>query len=257
MGEAGKDKEEEAVREQQLKIMKRSAAQHIISPADDRKHPFKFHDVAVLRLSNPLFSLQDGAVFIWTDHGAPQAILKVYTRDGLHFSHEWQSLAESAIVAERDGKTVWNPTEPGLTYREFPEAPKPGETVAERLRQMKSLAGKFRVTYTAGPRDAKPNDIRLLITPLFRYETGNDMRLRDGALFAFANGTDPHGLLLLESRKTREGYKWHFAWARLATGAVIAKLGDKEVYSAEKYDFDSKDPTRTLLWLPNQPVPKE
>src|ERR1700721_2566579 len=76
--EPGKDKEEEARREQQLKMMKRSTAQHTISPVDDRKHLFKFHDIAVLRLSNPLGGLSDGAGFIWTDRGRPQAIIKLY-----------------------------------------------------------------------------------------------------------------------------------------------------------------------------------
>ena len=82
------------------------------------------------------------------------------------------------------------------------------------------------------------------------------MGIRDGALFTFANGTDPQGLLQLEARKTGEAYKWQYAFARLATGAVIAKLGEKEIYTAEKYDF-SKDPKGTFLWLPKQLVPKE
>jgi hypothetical protein len=254
LDDVGKDKEKE--QEQQLKNMKRLAAQHTLSPADDRKHLFKFHDVAVMRLSNPMFGSKDGALFIWTDHGRPQAIIKLYTKDGEHFSHEWQSLSESALVAESNGKTLWNPTEPGLTFRELPDAPKPGETPAERLRQMKLLAGKFSATYTPIPKDAKPTDMRLLIQPLFRYDAGDDMRFRDGALFAFANGTDPQGLLILEARKTGEAYKYYYAFARLASGAVIAKLGEKEVYSAEKYDF-SKDPNMTFLWLPNQLVPKE
>ena len=64
---------------------------------------------------------------------------------------------------------------------------------------MKSLAGKFSVTATRPPRDAKPTELRLLLQPLFRFETGDGLPRPDGALFGFAEGTDPVGLLLLDA----------------------------------------------------------
>jgi hypothetical protein len=85
----GKDKEE-AQRELQLKNMRRSAAQYSISPAEDRKRLFKFHETAIMRFSNPVFAAKDGAVYIWTDRGRPQAIMKLYTYDEEHFNHEFQ-----------------------------------------------------------------------------------------------------------------------------------------------------------------------
>jgi len=249
-------KKEEARREQQLKNMKRSAAQYAISPADDRKRLFKFNDNAVMRWSNPLVVVKDGAVYLWSDKGRPQVIMKLYTFDNEHFSHEWQSLAENAIIAERDGKILWSPTEPGIKFRELPNAPKPAESAAERLRQMKSLAGKFTATYTPIPRDSKPFDLRLLIQPLSRFELNDDAKSLDGALFAFANGTDPQGLLMFEARRSGEGHRYFYAFAKIATGAVNARYGEKEIFTSEKYDF-SQDPKQTFLLLPKQPVPKE
>jgi len=132
-------KDEEARREQQLLKMKRSAAQHILTSADDRKQQFKFHESAVIRFSNPVAGSKDGAVYVWTDNGRPQAAVKLYTWDNVHFTHEWLSLSENAFTAERGNREIWSPSEPGITYRELPDAPKPAETAAERLRQMKTV----------------------------------------------------------------------------------------------------------------------
>jgi hypothetical protein len=253
--EPEKDKDDEAGRER-LKNLKRSAAQYTVASAKDPKRKFKFHEDAVLRFSNPTTGLKDGALYVWSDRGRPQAILKLYTFDGERFSHEWQSLSEGPIVAERDGKAAWTPDEPGITFRELADAPKPAESAAERLRQMKALAGKFTATYTDYPRDAKPVDLRLLVRPLFRFEPGDDSTGPDCAVFALANGTAPPALLLFEARKVGEGLKWHYAFARLASGAVAAKYDGMDVFSVEKDDL-SQNPKKTFFWSPRHPVPKQ
>jgi hypothetical protein len=254
--EPGKDKGDESRREQQLKNMKRSAAQYAVAPDEDGKRPFRFHQNAALRFSNPTAATKDGALYVWSDHGRPQAVLKLFTYDNETFSHEWQSLSERALIAERHGKTVWNPTEPGVTFRELADAPKPAESAAERLRQMKSLAGKFSSTYTQVPGASQPVELRLLIQPLLHVQADDETKCSDGALFAFANGTAPLGLLLLEARRTGAGRRWHYAFTRMGSGAVTAKYDDKEIFSVEKYDF-SRDPKQTFLQLDRQPVPKE
>jgi hypothetical protein len=68
-----KDKEDEARREQNLKNMKRSAAQHTLTSSDTDKRTFKYQESALLRSSNPVSGTKDGATFLWTDRGRPQA----------------------------------------------------------------------------------------------------------------------------------------------------------------------------------------
>ena len=140
-------------------------------------------------------------------------------------------------------------------FRESAGAPAPAETAAERLRQMKALAGKFSATYT-NPSGTQPLDLRLLVQPVFRFEAGADPRGPDGAVFVFANGTNPMAVLLLETRQVGESRKWHYAFARTASGAVAARYDEKEVFSVKSYDFRT-DPTQTFLLLPRQPLPKE
>jgi hypothetical protein len=253
--EPGKDKEDEARRAEQLKNLKRSAAQFMVFSADDRKRPFKFHAEAIQRFSNPVTGCKDGALYLWVDRGRPRAIVKVFTYDNEYLTHEFQSLSEGAIVAERDGKSVWTPADPGVTYRELAGAPVPAESAPERLRQMKTLAGKFGATYTEGA-NIKPVDLRLLIRPVLRFETGDDQRGPDGAAFAFANGTNPMALLLLEARPVGESWKYYYAFARLGAGPVAARYDEKEVFSVKQYDW-RRDPKQTFIVLPRQPIPKE
>jgi hypothetical protein len=254
--EPGKDKADEARREESLKNLKRSAAQYTVFPADDRKRPFKFRAEAALRFSNPVTGCKDAAIYLWLDGGRPRAVVKVFTYDNETFTHEWQSLSEGAIVAERDGKSVWNPTDPGVTFRELADAPKPAESAAERLRQMKALAEKFSATYTDGQTGAKPLDLRLLVRPVFRFEPGDDQSGPDGAVFAFATGTNPMALLLLEARQVKESRKYYYAFARTASGAMEARYDEKEIFSVKRYDFRG-NPKQTFLVVPRQTVPKE
>jgi hypothetical protein len=118
---------------------------------------------------------------------------------------------------------------------------------------MKSLAGKFSATYTD---NVNPLNLRLLIQPVYRFEPGDKPRDPDGAMFAFANGTNPMAILLLEARQVGESRKWHYAFARTGTGAVAAQYDEKEIFSADKYD-NRLDPTQTFFLVRKQPVPKE
>ena len=129
--------------------MQRSAAQYTLSSADTPQRAFKFHETAALRFSNPVSGTNDGALYLWTDHGRPQAILKFYTSSHKAYTHVWLSLSENNFVAERDGQVVWSPTEPGIKLLEIQDAPEPAETAAKRLRQMRTLSAEFSATYTA------------------------------------------------------------------------------------------------------------
>jgi hypothetical protein len=253
--EPAKDSEEEARRERQLKDMMRSAAQHTLASADTPKRTFKFREAALLRSSNPVSGTRDGAIFLWTDRGRPQVALKIFTFDNKSYAHAWLSLSEDTLTAERGGKVIWNPSEPGVVFREVPDAPKPSESATGRLRQMRSLADGFSSEYTAQHLDNNPFALRLLPQPLYRYETDDDAKA-DGAMFVFVQITASVALLLLESRPTRYGRRWHYAFASLVSGPVTVKYGGKEIASIEK-DYSQRDRTKPYLELHGQPVPKE
>ena len=121
---------------------------------------------------------------------------------------------------------------------------------------MKSMAGKFSSNYTQLPGESKPDELRLLNQPLFRFETKDDAKSLDGAIFGFARGTAPLGLLLLEAFKSGDGYRWNYAFARMGTGKLTATYSEKEIFSVGKFDYRG-DLKQTFLYLARQPVPKE
>lgn len=248
------DKPDQAGRAGRLEKMTLSAEQYALFAGNDRRQPLKFVEAPIMRWANLEYAARDGTVFLWTRHGRPQAILGLFTYDDDHFSHEWQSLSSRSLTADRAGEVVWSPSEPGINFAVLAEVDAPAETTAARLRQMKALAARFSSTFVGFAENQNPIELRLLPQPLYRYETGDDLEILDGALFAFVQGTDPQALLVLEAHSDGKMRRWEFAFARMASGAVAARFGDKEVYSVLKYDFQ-RDPRRPFLLLRMQPVP--
>ncbi len=169
---------------------------------------------------------------IWTDQGRPDAMASIF-QIGEDICHEFGSLSRSKIVVRDNTRVVWSPGNAGVDFRDLPDAPAPAEDRAVRLRQMMSLAGRF----TARLPDGELEVLRLLPTPLYRYELKDSKdtspKLRDGAMFAFVMGTDPEVVLLLEAVEREEKAVWQYAFARATAYAVEASLGDEVVWSVQ------------------------
>ena len=86
-------------------------------------------------------------------------------------------------------------------------------------------------------------ELRLLSKPLLRY-ADEKANLLDGAMFAWAHGTDPEVFLLLEARKVKDEYIWHYALAPMTGYALKVQLDGKEVWEVawRKGPFKQSDP---------------
>ena len=194
--------------------------------------------------------IEDGAIFLWTgEHDRPEAAIQIFRiknqrePQGL-WIHEFTSLAASTITATRDAQPWWNPRVPGLELKPLPDAPEPAEKAAERTRQMRSLADRFRASDNFGKKGWA--DLRLLPTPIARYGEPQTS-LVDGAVFAFVLGTDPEVFLFLEVRSGKEGRRWQYALAPMTVFAVkgsyrgdaVWELPDRQpTYDPSKPFFD-------------------
>jgi hypothetical protein len=177
---------------------------------------------------------------VWPHNGRPVAMASIYPWKG-NMIHEFDSLSrEGKLVARDKDRVVWSPEAPGVEFKDVPDAPRPAKAAAERLRQMKGIAARFKATLTGWRGDdADREELRLLPRQLYRYELKAakeaEADLLDGALFACVQGTDPEVVLVLEAIGTAEKAAWQYALVRATSGGLEVKLGDAVVWTAPKH----------------------
>jgi hypothetical protein len=149
----------------------------------------------------------------------------------------------------------WAPKAAGVEFREIPGAPAPAAGAAEQLRQMRDLANRF-TAREFWHVTAQHYPLRLLPHPIDRYSDAKS-GLIDGAIFIFANATNPEVLLLIEARRRGEGPPtWSYAAETLTTAAPTLMLDRKEVWSSgSKFGFLSDEAYFFGEWERNRSVP--
>lgn len=184
----------------------------------------------------------EAMMVFWAWHGRPVAMASIFPWEGrLH--HEFGSLSRAASLVARDGgNVVWSPNAPGVEFKDVPEAPEPADTPVARLRQMRSIAGRFSATMTGWKGDnSDREELRLLPRPLIRYDLKDAVsvhpNLVDGAAYGFAMGTDPEVVLLLEAITVGGEARWQYGCARATSGGVEARLEGKVVWIGPKYPY--------------------
>ena len=202
----------------------------------------------LLRWSNPVSGIEDGALWLWTDAGQPVGTIDTFsTSKGKTYSHQCQSLADHGFVCQVDGKVHWSPQQPGITYQPVPDAPPPASTPSARLIQMRAIAREFTVEDDFKTRfrgtEFNTHELRLLTQPLYRYGR-EGQRVADGALFAYVLGTACEAILLIEARDQDGKLTWHYGLAGQTCYELRAKYKDQQVWSQPCWDdaFDQQKP---------------
>ncbi len=230
--------EDAAVR---LAYMKGSVAPYRIHRSAAGSPPFRLLADPIFRLDNPVTKVKDSAIFLWTDAetGRPEATIQMFRAPTGYWIHDWTSLSASPIVAEVGTRAKWRP-KPGLQFHPVPEAPAPAATPQARLRQLRALAEQFSATDDFLGEGW--SQLRLLPKPWLRYGKAGS-GVEDGALFAFALGTEPEAVLMIESRPDPAGdLRWEYALAPMTSFEVKAFWKGKQVWTLP-WRKASKDPT--------------
>jgi RNA polymerase sigma factor (sigma-70 family) len=237
---------------ERLESMKRTADRYELVAAGDETTRLDRVPEPVLRWTNPVRGAKDGCLFLWTEEGRPAAILSLYPPfggSGDRWDHEFLSLSRGKLLARRDGTLAWTPEKPGIAFKPVPGAAAPAQSAARRLSQLRQMAANFFCTVTIG--DDK-SQLRLLTSPIHRYGDSSGDVL-DGGLFAFAQGTDPELLLLLEAGNQDGSPGWQYALARLTFMGLEARYVDEVVWSASRWD-KGEDPRQPYLTIRGQPA---
>jgi hypothetical protein len=202
------------------------------------------------RWNDPTREFSDGTLWFWKTSGRPIAVVAIefYPQDktyGRFWAHEFTSLSTGLIEVKggehfdklyndmypprADGTLLWHPSKEGIEFRAISGAPIPAATEAERLRQMRELLRRFSA-HEVYPANLQKYTLRLISHPIDRYSEAAS-GLIDGAIFAYANGTNAEVLLLLEARRAGTGQPaWSYAAAPLARAKVSLSLDRQDAW---------------------------
>lgn len=197
--------------------------------------PCEFVEDPLMRWDNPISQNGDGMMFLWTDRGRPVAMMNSH----FHFpSRDWRrifvSLATRPMEMRAGEQPLWNPRLPALAFKPLDHEKPPAETAAARLVQLRNIAKEFQVVCHWGGKGKPDWQLRLLTTPLFRYQVPEEGVI-DGALFGFIQ-SGPESVLLVEARKTPRGLEWYYAASRSTSYYVKISRNDTTVFEAPHLD---------------------
>lgn len=243
------DKSRDAESARRLARMVQTAAEYEIVAGDGADGAVELLKQPLLRWSNPLRDTDDGALFLWTQGGRPVIAACVYNVGNDVIEHELQSLAAGPLRATRHDVQVWSPAVGGVEFKPVPgDVDAPASKAVRRLTQMRNIVRGFSA---AMGRDQWRHELRLMPQPLHRYGSEDDGEVIDGALFAFAQGTDPEVLLLLEARRSRdEPVAWQYGVARMNMADMELKHAGKIVWKIDYWDrrLDPREPYITFAF---------
>lgn len=232
---------DEAARKQRLVLMEQTIAGfEVRSEAGLSKPALTFTAKPLLRYSDPTRGaganvLLDASVWRLGEAGRPTALvtLEIYRAadDTALLSYEFAALSDAkfSLRHKQHEKIVWQATGSAVSLSPLADAPSPAKSAAGRLNQMRGLARQFTVRETL---DGESIECRLLAQPIDRYSSPDD-KIVDGAIFAFANGTNPELAILLECDDTR----WSYGVVRLSAAASTLQHAGREVANFPKGDF--------------------
>lgn len=177
--------------------------------------------------------LLDASVWRLGVEGRPTALVTVEIYQVPNSSNilalEFLSLSRAKFTLKHKTQNIrWDPSVSALTLQQLPEAPKPAATAAARLVQMRRLARRF-----AAKERVKKEAIecRLLTQPIDRYQSSAD-KIVDGAIFAFANGTNPELGVVLET----DGKNWQYGVLRFTSAESSVALDGQQVAAYKSID---------------------
>lgn len=190
----------------------------------------KFREEPILRYNdqsrlpdNGAQALLDATVWSLGETGRPTALitLEIYpTGEAAGWlTYEFVSLTPSAFQMENSHGYVWIPSGTKLTMAPLADAVVPSDTKRSRLVQLRQLARRFTAQEQLG---AEKIELRLMTQPIYRYDD-EAAGILDGAVFVFANGTNPEMGLLLECSDKQ----WSYGVCRLASAALFAQFDGK------------------------------
>ena len=207
----------------------------------DRGKPrtLKLLDQPIMKWSQPVRGGEDGSVFLWLDEKRPAVIATIFTwphpSRGIAVTHELHTLVDEPLKGVWKQRT-WTPPDKSIGWKPVPDVPAPGESAKIRDLELRRVARGFAAT--SENREGQNWQLRLLPTPIYRYDSDTADAVGSGALFGFVEGTDLEIVLLLEARATSDGPRWHYGLARMSDLRLIVRRNEQSVWEVDFSPYD-------------------
>ena len=199
----------------------------------------------LLHFYDPDRGFIDGTLWAYGREGRPIAFVEMYCGREVNprYRHATTGTCDRPLKLIGAPGIAWTPQNSAIFWAALKTDKPPATEPAPRLRQLKALAKRFSAYQIFEP-TMQREELRLLVQPLHRY-ADDKYKIRDGAVFALALGTNPEALLFIEARDDATGAAaWHYGWARRGTsGSVHGFLDGEEVWSVKRLlQVTSEDP---------------
>lgn len=235
--------EDDPQAKQRLEFMQAELRRLELESAESEKAAFTFATKPLLRYSDPTRDIDVAAANVLLDatvwrlgtQGRPTALvtIELYQTPAKPrgVGIEFLSLSKAKFSLKHKTENIrWNPSGSALDFKELPDAPKPASSVAARLVQMRQLTKRFEAKERY--RNASIR-CRLLTQPIDRYHSDAE-KIVDGAIFAYANGTNPELGVVLET----DGKHWRYGVLRFSSAESSVALDGRQVAAyEEQVDF--------------------
>lgn len=248
------------LRAAQLARMKAIAEKFQVGVSQPSRPAAKLNEKPVLRYSDSTRRNGESTLWMWTERELPVALMGVEyypkRQPGSRWLFEIASLSDARIGVARGDGWKWEARQAGLVRQAVPESPEPPETAALRLSQGRQIRQRFTAHETEGT-DGRV-ELRPLSNPLYRYKdemTG----VVDGMIFAYANGTNPEVLLILEVVRNQAGgtVGWTYGFAQMTGAKVHVSLDAREVWTQKEADPPAIRESYVNGWLADESKSEE
>lgn len=216
----------ESVSKRRLEIMQAAIDSFTMDRGDlEADQQVETGDKPVLRYDDQARNLLDAGVWCIGKQGRPTAFITIELygagEDQALLTYEFISLSSKKFSMNSTNGPSWAPELTELVTRAVPDAPKPAESKAARLTQMRDIAREFNAVQTYR---GQKIELRLLTQPIDRY-SNEDRKIVDGSVFVFANGTNPEMGMLIET----DGKIWTYGIFRMSTAPIAVEYAKKAV----------------------------
>ena len=215
-----------AARKARLKAMQQTAERFKVQAGEgEQRKKVPLLEAPILRFDDPAREFHDATLWAWGEKGRPLCLLTI-EQYGDRSWFELIALSSQRFTAEAEALR-WEPRASSIELQPFPDASPVSDKAPQRLAQMKELLGQL-AAHEVG-RTGSRYELRLMPRPLHRYNDDKE-KVADGAIFAFAYGTNPELLAVIEARGEPASARWQIGFARCGTAEQHVLLKAKEIF---------------------------